>query len=462
MLPSVCFRSFVIAFSFWVLLSTGALHARDEAIERNSFSNLVKQTVPAVVNVYGERKERGARHPLFDDPLFRDFFGGAPRERVQRSVGSGVMVDATGLAVTNHHVIENMTSIKVALSDGREFDADVVLKDPRTDLALLRLKASGRFPAVVLADSDKVEVGDTVLAIGDPFGLGQTVTRGIVSALARTQMGVTDYQFFIQTDAAINPGNSGGALVDMAGQLVGVNTAIYSRSGGSHGVGFAIPANMVRVVVASAKSGQEVVRRPWLGAQLDTVTSELAEALKLDKPRGALVVKVLPGGPLESAGLVAGDVLLAINQQPIATTEELGYRVGTLPVGQSVAFTYMRRGREMTTQAKLTAPPERPARDPLTVRQSSPLQGAVLVNLSPAVAEELQLDLLMTGVAIADVSAGTTAAQLGFRKGDVLLALNGEEVKTPKDVVPILARGARFWRVTVLRDGSPVTMVFGG
>ncbi len=267
---------------------------------RLTFAPVVKRVTPAVVNVYAARIVEN-RVPLFDDPIFRRFFGGGsggPQEQVQRSLGSGVIIDSSGLVVTNNHVIENADQIKVALSDKREFDADLVLKDARSDLAVLRIKGSHeKFTAAEFGDSDALQVGDMVLAIGNPFGVGQTVTHGIVSAVARTQVGITDYQFFIQTDAAINPGNSGGALVDIAGRLVGINTAIFSRSGGSQGIGFAIPANMVRAVVASAKGGATVVRRPWLGAKLQAVTPEIAEthepqaagrrARQCDHPRAA-------------------------------------------------------------------------------------------------------------------------------------------------------------------------------
>src|SRR6266446_2277241 len=257
---------------------------------RLSYAPVVKRVAPAVVNVYAARVVE-SRLPMFDDPIFRRFFGGgSPREQVQRSLGSGVIVDPAGLVVTNFHVIENADQIKVSLADKREFEADIVLKDQHSDLAVLRLKDTReRFAAIDLGDSDALAVGDIVLALGNPFGVGQTVTHGIVSAVARTQVGITDYQFFIQTDAAINPGNSGGALVDLSGRLVGINTAIFSRSGGSQGIGFAIPANMVRGVIASAKAGGKAVRRPWLGARLQAVTPEIAESLSLKRPVGALV-----------------------------------------------------------------------------------------------------------------------------------------------------------------------------
>src|ERR1700704_740602 len=246
---------------------------------RLSYAPIVQRVQPAAVNVYCAKTVQN-RKLLLDDPLFRRFFGvpGQQPEQMQRSLGSGVMVDASGLVVTNNHVIEGADQVKVSLADKREFEAEIVLKDSRTDLAVLRIKdGKEKFATLDFANSDELLVGDVVLAIGNPFGVGQTVTHGIISALARTQVGITDYQFFIQTDAAINPGNSGGALVDMGGRLVGVNTAIFSRSGGSQGIGFAIPANMVRVVVASAKSGGKAVKRPWLRARLQAGTPEIAE-----------------------------------------------------------------------------------------------------------------------------------------------------------------------------------------
>jgi S1-C subfamily serine protease len=266
-------RLFRSALAFLLALGCGAATLAPAAVAQErrlpqspaemklSFASVVKRVSPAVVNVYAARVVEN-RNPLMDDPIFRRFFGqGLPREQVQRSLGSGVIVDPSGLIMTNNHVIEGATEVKVSLADKRELEAEIVLKDARTDLAVLKIKeARERFPALDFGNSDDLQVGDLVLAVGNPFGVGQTVTHGIVSALARTQVGITDYQFFIQTDAAINPGNSGGALVDLSGRLMGINTAIFSRSGGSQGVGFAIPANMVKVVAASAMGGAGAVR----------------------------------------------------------------------------------------------------------------------------------------------------------------------------------------------------------
>jgi Do/DeqQ family serine protease len=429
-----------------------------------SFAPVVKKAAPAVVNVYGARVER-ARQSSSMDEFFRRFLGEngtAPRERMQRSLGSGVVVDASGLVVTNHHVIENMTEVKVALPDRREFEAEIVLRDPRTDLAVLRLKGASGLPAIEFGDSEALQVGDLVLAIGNPFGVGQTVTQGIVSALARTQVGVTDYQFFIQTDAAINPGNSGGALVDTAGRLIGINTAIFSRSGGSHGIGFAIPASMARSVVESAKGGSRTVRRPWLGARLQAVDRDLAESIGLERPMGVLVAAVFDKGPAGEAGLRRNDVIVELDGQSIDDPDAFGYRFALKGLGGETNLTVVRGGKRTTLAVKLQTPPETRPRDPVKVRSRSPLAGVTAVNLSPAVADELQLEVGADGVVIAEVDEGSAASRVGFRKGDLILAINGERVATSKDVERIIRGGGQTWRITINRGGQVLTSVLGG
>lgn len=430
---------------------------------RLSFAQAVRRAAPAVVNVYAAKIER--INPFFDDPLFRRFFGGPGMERnqVQRSLGSGVIVDPAGFVVTNNHVIEGADEIKVALADKREFEADLVLKDPRTDLAVLRIKGGREaFPAVEIGNPDELEVGDVVLAIGNPFGVGQTVTHGIVSALARTQVGITDYQFFIQTDAAINPGNSGGALVDLAGRLVGINTAIYSRSGGSQGIGFAIPANMVKVVIASAKGGGSTVRRPWLGARLQAVTPEIAEGLGLPRPTGALVASVTPGSPAARAGLMTGDLIVAIDGQTVEDMDAFGFRFATKPLGGTTNAGVLRNGKGLTLAIPLETAPEIPPREPVQLRGRSPLSGATVVNLSPAVAEEMSLDPNLRGVVIAEVAEGTAAQMLGLRQGDIVLELNGEKVTRSRDLERITQVPHRLWRLQISRGGQIMTTVVGG
>jgi Do/DeqQ family serine protease len=427
-----------------------------------SFAPVVQRVTPAVVNVYGARVVEN-RNPFFDDPVFRRFFGqGIPREQVQRSLGSGVIVDAAGLVVTNNHVVQNADQVKVSLADKREFEAEIVLKDARTDLAVLRLKDAGeQFPALDIGNSDELQVGDLVLAIGNPFGVGQTVTHGIVSALARTQIGITDYQFFIQTDAAINPGNSGGALVDLSGRLVGVPTAIFSRSGGSQGIGFAIPANMVRVVVASALSGGSAVQRPWLGAKLQAVTPEIAESLGLKRPAGALVASVVAGSPAARAGIRTGDLIVAVDGVTVDDPNAFDYRFATKSLGGSAKIGMLRKGRETTATVALQTAPETP-REEVIIRSRSPFLGAKVANLSPALADELRLDATSAGVVIVDVAAGSPAQNIGFQRGDVVVSVNNEAIARTGDLERITKAPTRLWRITLMRGGQQISVVFGG
>ena len=430
---------------------------------RLSYAPVVQHVAPAVVNVYAAKVVQN-RNPLLDDPIFRRFFGvpGGIGNQVQRSLGSGVILDASGLIVTNNHVIEGADEVKVSLADKREFEASLVLKDPRTDLAILRIKdGHEHFPVLDLADSDSLQVGDVVLAIGNPFGVGQTVTHGIVSALARTQVGVSDYQFFIQTDAAINPGNSGGALVDLTGKLVGINTAIFSRSGGSQGIGFAIPANMVRVVIASAKNGGNAVMRPWLGAKLQTVTAEIADSLGLQRPAGALIANVAPDSPAAHAGLKPGDVIVAIDGVPVDDPNAFDYRFATKPLGGSARLGFLRAGRELTASVALKTAPQTP-RDEVVIRSRSPFSGVKVANLSPALADELQVRNVEEGVVVLDVDSGSYASNLGFQRGDVIEEVNGQRVRRTKDLEQLTSTPNRTWRIVILRGGQKISAVFSG
>ena len=430
-----------------------------------SFAPVVKTTAPAVVNVYAKRIVAQRDQGLLADPFFRRFFGndgsfGRPREQVQNSLGSGVIVDPAGFIVTNNHVVMGGADIRVVLADKREFAAKLLLADERTDLAVLKIEAENEeLPALPLGDSDSLEVGDLVLAIGNPFGVGQTVTNGIVSALARTQVGISDYQFFIQTDAAINPGNSGGALVNMAGELVGINTAIFSRSGGSIGIGFAIPVNMVKTVVQSAETGKAVMR-PWLGAELQDVTQEIADSLGFARPEGALVVSLHPDSPLARAGLKRGDVVLAIEGKPIENARELGYRVATSAIGSTPIVEYQRGGKRTETSITLAAAPETTARDETLIEGKNPLAGMVAANLSPAVADELGLKADAKGVAVTAIKEGP--AQRFLRKGDVILEVNGTAIGNVTMLQEALGNNESYWRIAVDRGGHILKLAIGG
>lgn len=432
-----------------------------------SFAPLVKKAAPAVVNIY-TRKVVQARQvsPLFDDPFFRRFFGegfgrglGMPQERVQNSLGSGVIVDPSGVIVTNHHVIDGADEITVVLSDRREFAATVTGDDERTDLSVLKIDAKGeKLPFLEFRDSDSLEVGDLVLAIGNPFGVGQTVTSGIVSAVARTQVGISDLNFFIQTDAAINPGNSGGALITMDGRLVGINTAIFSKSGGSHGIGFATPGNMVRSVIAGVAGGGRLVR-PWLGATGQTVTAEIATSLGMPRPMGVLVNEIHPKSPIREAGIAPGDAIIAVADQPVEDPQALKFRIATLGVGQTADLTVWRRGRERHVTLKLIAPPEDPPREVTEIGGANPLTGATVANMSPALAEELGIEPAPEGVFVIEMKRGAMAARLGFRPGDRILAINGEETATVARLTAALSRATERWRVSLNRGGNVLNWV---
>ncbi|MEA2782740.1 MAG: hypothetical protein QOK29_4284 [Rhodospirillaceae bacterium] len=450
------------------VLSTlgGAVYGQSVPASRGeislSFAPVVKKTVGAVVNIYTRRVVRSqAGSPLFNDPFFQQFFGrgfGVPQERVQSSLGSGVIVGSEGLIVTNNHVIKDSDQITVVLSDRREFPARVLQADDRIDLALLRVDIGGpKLPTLPLVDSDQLEVGDLVLAIGDPFGVGQTVTSGIISALARTQVGISDYGFFIQTDAAINPGNSGGALVTMDGKLAGINTAIFSRSGGSIGIGFAIPSNMVAAFLAAQQNGGRLTRS-WIGATGQSVSSDMAEALGLAHPTGVIVDEIYPGSPATDAGMKRGDVLLAINGKPIDDPGSLRFRLATLPAGGDATFTILRNRKQMDIRIKLVPPPETPRAQKTSLKGEQPLAGAVVGNLSPAIADQLQLDSDWRGVVIMETRRGSPAHRLGLQPGDIIVAVNGSNISNVDALQAALGAANGRWEITFRRNGETQTL----
>jgi Do/DeqQ family serine protease len=461
------------AFGIAFVLTVGNAHAQVRLAPQSradviaSFSPVVKLAAPAVVNVYAARREQRSRNPFKDDPFFERFFGGQQgggfgQERSQQSVGSGVIVSADGIIVTNHHVVEGMTELKVSLADKREFEAQIMLRDPRTDLAVLKIKSTDKFTALPLGESDGLEVGDIVLAIGNPFGVGQTVTQGIVSALARTHVGVSDYQFFIQTDAAINPGNSGGALVDMQGRLVGINTAIFSQSGGSHGIGFAIPVAMVKTVIEGARTGGSTIRRPWFGARLQPIANDMVESLGLNRPTGALVASVVDKSPAAEAGLKRNDVIVGIDSQTVDDPESFGYRFATKSLNGVASLAVMRSGKRLVLPVKLISAPESRPRDAVVIKARGPLAGVTVVNVSPAVAEELSLETSNEGVVVSAVEEGSPAGLVGFQKGDMIVAINGEKADTTKRLDELAKERRYVWRVTINRGGEVFTSIFGG
>ncbi|MSU91621.1 PDZ domain-containing protein [Rhodobacteraceae bacterium 2CG4] len=445
------FRPLVLVLT----LVAGALPAQEVPQSRAeialSFSPVAKQAIPAVVNIYATRVVQQRASPFAGDPFFERFFQPRAAPRLQNSLGSGVIVDPSGIVVSNHHVVGSATEIRVVLSDRREYDAEVLLSDEARDIAVLKVDADAPLPALELADSDRAQVGDLVLAIGNPFGVGQTVTGGIVSGLARSaRPGDGTEAYFIQTDAAINPGNSGGALVDMAGRLLGLNTSILTRSGGSNGIGFAIPSNLVRAYVERA--GEDPSPWPWTGVSAQAVDAELAQALGMDRPRGVLLSEVHPASALTAAGLAPGDVVLDIDGLAVATPGELAYRIRTRPLGASVQVRYLRGGKARTAALTVAAAPETPPRDSLRLGGSRHvLSGMMVENVNPAVIAELDLPLNATGVVVRD--PGQAGRLLGLRAADVIEQINGRRIEDTEDLRAAARTVERGIDMRLTRDG---------
>ncbi|CAN5325987.1 DegQ family serine endoprotease [soil metagenome] len=421
-----------------------------------SFAPVARRAAPAVVTISSKRIVRTQVDP------FMQFFGGGfgvPQNQIQGSLGSGAIVRADGIIITNNHVVEGGTEITVSLADRREYPAKVLLADPRSDLAVLKIDAKGEtLPVLPIADRAEMQVGDLVLAIGDPFGVGQTVTNGIVSALARTGLGDAggDFSSYIQTDAAINPGNSGGPLVDMAGNLIGVNTFILSRSGGSAGVGFAIPASLVRRVVETAVGGGKSVQRAWLGLKGQAVDAETARSLGMDRPGGIIASAVYPGGPADRAGVHEGDVIVAADKTPVNDEGGLNFSTATHKPGDTLTLTLRRAGATRTAGVRLETPPATPAKDLRLLQGRTPLGGATVINLSPAAADEYGLDPFIKGVALTKV--GGIAANQGFRPGDIIRAVNGQPVTSTSGLAAALQTDR--WRITLERAGREINAEF--
>jgi serine protease Do len=421
-----------------------------------SFAPVARQVQPAVVNIFTARvvRQRQQMSPFFS------VFDSQPR--VENSLGSGVIVDAAGLVITNNHVVQGADQILVALADRREFPAKLVFAEPRLDLALLKIEPAGAaLPVARLGDSDRAQVGDLVLAIGNPFGVGQTVTQGIVSATARTGIGISDAQFFIQTDAAINQGNSGGALAAMNGEVIGINSAILTggRDGGSIGLGFAIPSNMVKIFMRGAGSGRLVTA--WIGVEGEALTSESARNAGLERPTGMLVTGVSPGSPAARAGLRSGDIVYAIDGKEVLDPSSLRYLIATQPVGDAVTLTVVRGGSAQNLKLQLAAPPENPPRQLTQVPSGSILAGVSIANLSPALAQELGAGLPERGVVVVAVPPQAPAARTGFpRPGDIVESVNGRDVSSVADVRAALAAESGQTLFALNRGGQRVQCLF--
>ena len=448
----------------WLLI---ALPLRAETVPQSqpqiylSFAPVVRAAAPAVVNIYAQRVVAQRVSPFADDPffggLFRDF--GQVTPRVQNALGSGVILSDDGIVVSNFHVVGNATEIRVILNDRREYDADIILTDEESDLAVLKLRGATDLPVLAFADSDAVEVGELVLAIGNPFGVGQTVSSGIISGLARSGIAVGSGRgYFIQTDAPINPGNSGGALVDMQGRLVGVNTAIITRSGASHGIGFAIPANLVVQVVEQARAGRNRFQRPWAGVTAQAVDASLAEAFDQRIPEGVVLLDLHPDSPLAQAGLLRGDVVLMVDGAPVNSGPEMMFRLAARGLDAQSELTYRRGLDTLRAEIDLIAPPDSPDRQARTVEGRVALRGLSVVRINPAVIAEYGLAPSVEGILVTELA--DLAARTGLLPGDVLLSINGEQVTTTEDVIRAARTQTRNWQIEALRDGRRVLLRF--
>ncbi len=426
------------------------------------FAPLVKEAAPAVVNIYAkiitqaQGRSRFANDPFFDE-FFRQF--SKPQPRVQNSLGSGVILSEDGIVVSNYHVVGEASDIRVVTNDRREYAAEVILSDQASDLAILQLKGAEGLPFLDLRNSDEVEVGELTLAIGNPFGVGQTVSSGIISGLARTGTGGGQgFGYYIQTDAPINPGNSGGALIDVNGDLVGINTRILSRSGGSNGIGFAIPANLVREFVRQAREGDTNFRRPWAGMTGQPVDADLAEALGMERVDGMLISELHPQSPFVAAGFEVGDVVLAVDGEPVNSPSEMAFRLSVSGLGGTSEVTRVRNGQTETLEVTLSEAPDEPAAQPIKLNDKTPMPGLVVGSVNPKVITQMQLPLSATGVVVMD--PGPYAGRGGVQPGDIVVAVNGAAVEAPEDVARLLLDSGRWVQLDLLRQGQRVSLRF--
>jgi serine protease Do len=408
----------------------------------DGFAPMLARVGPAVVNISATKVQRDVGGLPSNDPFFRFFFGepSVPRERRERSLGSGVVVGRDGIILTNHHVVKDAEDITVALADKREFKAKVLGSDPKTDIAVLRVDAK-ELPTLPFGDSRAVRVGDLAFAVGSPFGLAQTATFGIVSAVGRGDIGIVDYEDFIQTDASINPGNSGGALVNSRGELIGINTAILSRGAqGNQGIGFAVPAHMAKAVMDAILTRGKVVRG-WLGVRIQDLTPKLVKALKLASNQGALVNHIERGSPAQKAGLRLGDVITAVDGTPTSNSRRLSLRIGSSSPGSTVKLTVLRNGTSMELPLTLGELPEPgTAQANPAVPAAGPLRGVELQTLTPQIASRLNLPPVARGVVVVGIRPDSPAAQAGLRRGDVIFEVNRQPVRSVQEFEAVVSQ----------------------
>ena len=446
-------RSGMYSLFFVFFLSRMALAASADMFQGDWVADVAQKVIPSVVNISSTKTVVIEQSPFFSDPFFREFFGNVPHERVQRALGSGVIITSDGYIITNNHVVGGADKVEVRLSDERVFTARIIGTDPKSDVAIVKIDAKG-LPTIPVGDTSKLRIGTFVLAVGNPFGLGQTVTMGIISALGRSGLGITDYENFIQTDAAINPGNSGGALVNMKGELIGINTAILSQSGGNVGIGFAIPVDLAMSVKNSLIRYGKVVRG-WLGVTAQDIDPKIAKTLNLGSTKGLLVSDVAKTSPASTAGIKRGDVLTAINGKPVISASSLRFAVSELTPGTPVKVTVFRDGKEWIIPvtigdlAKATV-----AEDRFAVKDNRFLAGLTVSEITPTIRETLNLDPDMAGIVVLEVTRGTPAESTGIRPGDLILKINDKAIKDLSELKKaVAALTSRKMSITIYRNG---------
>ena len=450
----------LIFFSFSSIVFAEDTVPNSELEIKLSFVPLVKQAAPAVVNIYAQRIIEERRSPFSRDPFFRDFFQnfGQLQPRVQNSLGSGVILSADGYVVSNYHVVGGATDIRVVLHDGREISGDVILSDEDSDLAVLKINSDEILPHLDLRKSDTVEVGELVLAIGNPFGVGQTVTNGIISGLARTGIASGSAKgYFLQTDAPINPGNSGGALIDISGSLVGVNTSILSRSGGSNGIGFAIPADLVGQFLIQAKAGRSSFIRPWAGMRGQPITFEMAASLNLPAMSGMIISELHELSPFSKVGIGVGDIITKVDGLDINSPAEMLYRMSVVGIGTAVDVSYLSQGILKSSKIDLVEMPNWEAKH-VTLGQEFIFMDLHISELTPEFQSKFGLSFSSDGLIVLD--PGRIASRLGLRRGDLLREVNRKPVGTIEDAISAISSIKSSGSITIIRSGRRVSLRF--